>query len=128
MLDLHHRLALEAKCTKAPHLPVEALARHAEVASQARLIGVGILLATGRSPLDGGPDLELTRLWEELPRFDAPALLWLGLIAVIATPIGRVVLAGAAFARQRDWLMLCVAAAILAIMVVGVLIAGTDTV
>jgi uncharacterized membrane protein len=92
------------------------------------VIGVGILLATGRSPLDGGPDLELSRLWDELLSFDAPALLWLGLIAVIATPVGRVVLAGAAFARQRDWLMLCVAAAILAIMVVGVLIAGAGTV
>lgn len=92
------------------------------------VVGVGVLLATGTSPLSGGPDLNPSVLLDHLRMLDAAGFLWLGLLAVIATPLGRVVLAGLAFARQRDWQMVCVAAAILAIVAVGVIVARAGTV
>lgn len=92
------------------------------------VVGVAILLASSQSPLSGGPDLELTRFIDDLRAVDAGGLLWLGLLAVIATPLGRVLLAGIVFARQRDWHMVGVAAAILVIVSAGVLIARAGTV
>lgn len=98
------------------------------VAVMLLVVGVLVLLATGRSPLAGGPDLDLGRLVNHLGSLDAAGFLWLGLLAVIATPLGRVVLAGIAFARQRDRMMLCVAAAILLVVALGVVIARAGTV
>jgi uncharacterized membrane protein len=92
------------------------------------VLGVAILLASGLSPLSGGPDLELTRFIDDLRAVDAAGLLWLGLLAVIATPLGRVLLAGIVFARQRDWHMVGVAVAILVIVSAGVVIARAGTV
>jgi len=91
-------------------------------------IGVALLLGAGVSPLAGGPRLDLTSIGSAIAGLDAAGFLWLGLLAVIAAPISRVVLAAVAYARSDDWQMVAVAVAILAIIAVGVVTAGTATV
>lgn len=92
------------------------------------VVGVGLLFAAGISPLAGGPGLDPGALWSRLGALDPAGFLWLGLLVVIAAPISRVVLAGVAYAQAGDRLMVGVAMAILAIIVIGVAIAGTATV
>ena len=91
-------------------------------------VGVGLLFATGTSPLAGGPNLDLTTLAAQAVALDASAWLWLGLMAVIATPIGRVVLAAVAYAQERDRAMFAIALAILAAVGLGVVSAVAGTV
>jgi uncharacterized membrane protein len=92
------------------------------------LVGVGLMLGAGISPTAGGPDLDLATLGSQLVALDPDGFLWLGLLAVIAAPISRVVLAGYAYGRAGDWPMVAIAAAILAVIVVGVVTARTGSV
>jgi uncharacterized membrane protein len=46
--------------------------------------------------------------------------LWLGLLAVIAAPITRVIVALLAYARDRDWLMVGVSTGILLVIAVAI--------
>jgi uncharacterized membrane protein len=91
-------------------------------------IGVVLLLGAGTSPVAGGPELDLGSLGSAVAALDPAGFLWLGLLAVIAAPISRVVLAAAVYARADDWLMVAVAAGILAIIVIGIATAGAATV
>ena len=43
------------------------------------------------------------------------------MLAVVAAPIGRVIVAAVAYARESDWLMLGVSIAILAVIAIGVI-------
>jgi uncharacterized membrane protein len=70
----------------------------------------------------------LGALGAQLTRLDPAGFLWLGLLAVIATPVSRVLLAGFAYLRDGDWSMVGIALAILAIIAVGVATAGFGTV
>ena len=86
------------------------------------LIAVGVLLmaATGRSPLDVAPALALGRLAADLIALHPAGFLWLGLLLVLATPTARVVasLIGFLLAGERE--MALVAALILAVIALGV--------
>jgi uncharacterized membrane protein len=92
------------------------------------VVGVLLLLAAGVSPLAGGPGLDLGTLGSEVLALGPAGFLWLGLAAVIATPIGRVVAAAVAYARSGDRSMVAIAVAILGIIAVGVMTAATATV
>jgi uncharacterized membrane protein len=92
------------------------------------LIGVVLLLAAEVSPLAGGPALDLGSLGAEVLAFGPAGFLWLGLIAVIATPIARVVAAAVAYGQAGDWAMVAMAVGILGIIAVGVITAAADTV
>ena len=92
------------------------------------VIGVVLMIADGISPLSGGPGLDLATLGSQLLALDPTAFLWLGLLVVVATPIGRVIVAGIAYARQEDRLMVAIALGILAIIAIGVGSALTVTV
>jgi uncharacterized membrane protein len=91
-------------------------------------IGVVLMIADGISPLSGGPNLDLATMGAQLLALEPAAFLWLGILAVVATPIGRVIVAAIAFARDADWLMVGIALAILAVIAVGVGSALTVTV
>ena len=84
------------------------------------LVGVGLLIAAGISPLSGGPGLDLGRLPADLVGLDPSGFLWLGLLAVIAAPITRVAIALFAYARDDDWLMVGVSAGILLVIAVAI--------
>ena len=92
------------------------------------VVGVVLMIADGISPLSVGPGLDLATLGSQLVALDPAAFLWLGLLVVVATPIGRVIAAGVAYARQADWLMVAIALGILAIIAIGVGSALTVTV
>ena len=92
------------------------------------VVGVGLMLGAGISPVSGGPGLDLATIGSELAALGPAAFLWLGLLAVIAAPISRVLLAAIAYARTDDWQMVAVAVAILAIIAIGVATAGAGTV
>jgi uncharacterized membrane protein len=83
-------------------------------------VGVALMIAAGISPLAGGPPLDLRRVTSDLVALAPAAFLWLGILAVIATPISRVVASGVGFARLGDRWMVGVAVAILAVIAIGV--------
>ena len=87
-------------------------------------IGVVLMIADGISPTSGGPPLDLPALGAGLVALEPAAFLWLGMLAVVAAPIGRVVVAAVAYARESDWLMLAVSIGILLVIAVGVLTAA----
>jgi uncharacterized membrane protein len=92
------------------------------------VIGVALLLAGGTSPMAGGPALDVTTIGRQLVSLEPAGFLWLGLLAVIAAPVARVILAGFVFLRDGDRAMAAVALAILAVLAIGIVIAGAGTV
>jgi uncharacterized membrane protein len=84
------------------------------------LVGVGLLIAARVSPLSGGPGLDIGRLPSDLLGLEPTGFLWLGLLAVIAAPITRVIVALLAYARDRDWLMVGVSTGILLVIAVAI--------
>ena len=92
------------------------------------LIGVVLMIANGISPLDAAPALDPGTLVASLAALDPEAFLWLGLLAVIAAPIGRVIVAGIAYGVDRDMTMVAISVAILIVIAVGVISAIAVTV
>ena len=65
-------------------------------------------------------DLRSARgIWRSASSLHPRGIIQLGLLVLIATPVARVILAGVAFARQRDWLYAVSAFVVLAILAVG---------
>lgn len=83
-------------------------------------VGVVLLLANGISPLAGGPPFDIGRLGADLAAVAPSAFLWFGILAVIATPLSRVVAAAVGFARVGDRLMIGVSMAILAVIALSI--------
>jgi uncharacterized membrane protein len=84
------------------------------------LVGVVLLIGAGISPVSGGPAMDPARLVPDLVGLQPAGFLWLGLLAVIAAPITRVVVALVAYFRDEDWLMVGVSAAILAVIAIAI--------
>ena len=83
-------------------------------------VGVVLMLAAGISPLAGGPPLDLGSILADLGSLAPEAFLWLGILAVIATPISRVIVAAIGFARLGDRWMVAISLAILAVIAVAI--------
>jgi len=94
------------------------------------LLAIGMLgmIAGAISPLSGGPRLDLTMLVSQITALEPRGFLWLGLLTVIAAPIGRVSVAAVAYARDADRLMVGISLGILLVIAVGVGSALTVTV
>jgi uncharacterized membrane protein len=86
--------------------------------------GTGLLIASGRSPLETAPGLALDRLAADLLSLQPAGFLWLGVLGVIATPGARVAAALVGYARAGEREMVLVAALILAVIAAGV-VTGT---
>jgi len=86
------------------------------------LLAVGVLLmAVGAiSPLSGGPRFDPAAIPGDIAHLDPSGFLWLGLLAVIATPLIRVVAAAIAFARAGDRQLVAVAVAILGVVAAAI--------
>ena len=86
------------------------------------LLGVGVvsMVATGVSPLDAVPTLDAAGLIAAIGGLRPEGVIWLGLMAVIATPIIRVLAAALAYARGAEWRMVAISIAILAVIASGV--------
>lgn len=84
------------------------------------LAGVSLMAIGGISPLDGGPALDPGAVVADITALAPEGFLWLGLVAVIATPVSRVAAAAIGFARQGDRTMVLVAIGILSVIILGV--------
>jgi len=84
------------------------------------LVGVGLLIAAGISPVSGGPGMDPGRLVSDLVGLKPAGFLWIGLLAVIAAPIARVTVALVAYVRDKDWLMVGVSSAILLVIATAI--------
>jgi uncharacterized membrane protein len=89
------------------------------------LLGIGVLLMFARriAPLAGGPPFQAELVVDDAVHFRAAGFMWLGLIAVIATPTARVLAALIGFARRGERTMALVAALILAVIALSVVLA-----
>ncbi len=83
-------------------------------------IGGTLLLASGISPLDPAPGLDLGRLASDLGAFRPAGLLWLGLLVVLATPAARVAAALVGYMARGERGMAAVAILILLVIAAGV--------
>jgi uncharacterized membrane protein len=92
------------------------------------VIGAVLMVINGVEPDSGGPSFRAATLAQQITSFDAAGFLWLGLIAVIAAPIGRVIVAAVAYAREGDRLMVAISLAILLVITIGIASALTATV
>jgi uncharacterized membrane protein len=79
-------------------------------------VGVVLMLAAGISPLAGGPPLDPGSILADLGSLAPEAFLWLGILAVIVTPISRVIVAAIGFARLGDRWMVAISLGILAVI------------
>ncbi|HEY7589605.1 MAG TPA: DUF1634 domain-containing protein [Candidatus Limnocylindrales bacterium] len=97
---------------------------YASVASLA--VGVGLLLAAGRSPLEGGPALDAGRLVGDVVALRPEGFLWLGLIVAIATPSARVAASLVGYLRTGERTMALVSILILAVIAVSVIASAAE--
>lgn len=84
------------------------------------VVGVLLMVANGIPPSSGGPSLDLGSVPDDVVALRPSGFLWLGLLAVLATPISRVIAAAVGFWLAGDRRMVAVAVAIL--VVIGVAI------
>jgi uncharacterized membrane protein len=110
----------------------EAVARLLTIGTYASvgLLAAGVLLMAiaGRSPFDGGPPLDPGRLLPDLVGLRPEGLLWLGLIAVVATPAARVTASLVGYLRRGERAMAGISIGILGIILLSVVLAiGTET-
>jgi uncharacterized membrane protein len=92
------------------------------------VVGAVLMITGGIDPLSGGPNLDLASLAPQVTRLQPAGFLWLGLLAVIGAPIGRVIIAAVAYARAGDRLMVGISLAILLVIAVGIASAVTVTI
>ena len=83
-------------------------------------VGTAMMLATGVQPLSGGPRFDLGQIGDDLVHLRATGFLWLGLVAVVATPASRVVASLVGYLRDGERLMATIAVLILAVIVLSV--------
>jgi uncharacterized membrane protein len=121
--------AASARSSQEPGPPglEQSIARLLSVGTYASigLLAVGVvLMATNTiAPLSGGPAFDLTRLVPDLAAFRPAGFIWLGLLAVIATPTARVAASLIGYARRGERAMVLIAALILLVIAASVALA-----
>jgi uncharacterized membrane protein len=86
-------------------------------------IGTALMLAAGISPLVGGPPFDPAELVPDLLALEPAGFLWLGILAVIATPLSRVAGAAVGFVQRGERVMALVSVAILGVISISILAA-----
>jgi uncharacterized membrane protein len=86
-------------------------------------IGVVVMLARGIAPLAGGPRFTPGLVVDDVAHLRPTGFIWLGLLAVIATPSARVVASLVGYVRRRERGMVAVAVAILVVIALSVVLA-----
>jgi uncharacterized membrane protein len=87
------------------------------------VVGVVLMVVNGIGPLSGGPAFDLGRLGPDLVALRPAGFLWLGLLAVVATPTARVAASLVGYARRGERAMTLVAALILFVIAASVALA-----
>ena len=86
------------------------------------LVGVMLMLMAGVDPLAHGaiPPFDPAQIPAELLALQPVGFLWAGIVIIIALPIGRVVVAGLAFAAARDLRLALVSSLVLLVVLVSI--------
>ena len=71
-------------------------------------VGVVAMAAAGLAPGDPAPPFDLSTLVPDLLALQPAAILWLGILAVIGTPILRVIASIVGYAQRRELSMVAV--------------------
>jgi uncharacterized membrane protein len=79
-------------------------------------IGAVLMFAARISPLGGGPPFEPELIVDDILNFRPAGFLWLGLIAVVATPSARVAASLIGYLRRGERAMAIVAVLILVVI------------
>jgi uncharacterized membrane protein len=89
------------------------------------LIGVIGMLAEGIDPLShvATPAFALDQIPAQVRALEPVGFLWLGLVAVLALPLGRVIVAGVGFLVVRDVRLALVSLAVLLVVTASILAA-----
>ena len=88
-------------------------------------VGVLLLLASGVSPLAGGPEFSAAGLVRDLLAGRPAGFIWLGLLALVVTPAGRVAGALVGYLRGGQTQMVAISVAILVVIALSVALALT---
>jgi uncharacterized membrane protein len=86
-------------------------------------VGVALMFATGIGPRSGGPTFDPRTLVADVAAFRPAGFLWLGLLAVVATPAARVLASLVGFERRGERTMMLIAGLILVVIACSVTIA-----
>jgi uncharacterized membrane protein len=86
-------------------------------------VGLATMLVAGLSPYSAAPPLDLANLPADLLALRPAAFLWLGLLAVIATPTARIVAALVGYVRTQEREMTYISVAILGVISLSVILA-----
>jgi uncharacterized membrane protein len=87
-------------------------------------VGSLLLVASGHSPLDPAPALDVGRLVADVTALQPAGPLWLGLVLIIATPAARVVAALVGYVQLGEREMVLISGLVLGVIAAGV-VAGT---
>jgi uncharacterized membrane protein len=89
-------------------------------------IGCVLMFAARIDPLAGGPPLEPGLIVEDISQLRPAGFMWLGLLALLATPIFRVVVSLGGFASRGERTMSIVAALILVVIALSVVLGSAE--
>ncbi len=88
-------------------------------------IGVVLMLGAGGSPLDPTyPGLDPAHLVNDVAALRPSGFLWLGLLAAMATPAGRVVASLVGYVRSQEWGMVGISLAVLVVIGASIVLGG----
>jgi uncharacterized membrane protein len=88
------------------------------------LVGVVGMLASGVDPLAlATPPFDLRQIPADIAAGNPEGFLWLGLVAVLALPLGRVIVAGVGFLAARDIRLALVSLAVLLVVTGSIIVA-----
>jgi uncharacterized membrane protein len=85
-------------------------------------IGCVLMFASRIDPLAGAPPFEPGLIVDDIAHLRPAGFMWLGLLALLATPIARVVVSLAGFAARGERTMAVVAALILAVIAASIVL------
>ena len=90
-------------------------------------IGCVLLFALRINPLAGGPPLEPGLIVDDITHLRPAGFMWLGLLALLATPVLRVVVSLVGFAEQRERTMSIVASLILVVIALSIVLGRAES-
>jgi uncharacterized membrane protein len=90
-------------------------------------IGCVLLFAYRIDPLAGGPQLEPGLIVDDITHLRPAGFMWLGLLALLATPVLRVVVSLAGFLERRERTMSIVAVLILVVIALSVVVGAAES-
>jgi uncharacterized membrane protein len=89
--------------------------------------GCVLLFAYRLDPVAGGPPLEPGLIVDDVLHLRPAGFMWLGLLALLATPVVRVAVALGGFVSRRERTMSVVAALILVVIALSVVLGSVES-